>query len=272
MVRIPLRRRVLGPPLIAFARRAQLAGHHYRRRTAFARYALLPATGRLHPVGDNGQAMVVDPRDSLGLAMDGHYEPDVVALMRDHLKPGDTFVDIGANIGWHSIVASSIVGDAGVVVAVEPELHNFRLLTTNLAINDCDNVVAVRSAAGATPGATRLNVSSGNHGGHSVSASGQQKTMLARVEDLMAAWQRTPNLIKIDTEGFEYDIVRGLTTTPPLIVEFSFDLPHAHEFLDLLRDRYAAVDEVVRVDDSYTLRPMSFAKAEQQAYVPVYAR
>ena len=272
MVRIPLRRRVLAPPLIALARKAGLADHHYRRRTAFARYALLPATGRLHPVGDVGHAMMVDPRDSLGLAMDGDYEPDVVALMRDQLKPGDTFVDIGANIGWHSIVASTIVGDDGVVIAVEPELENFRLLTANLAMNGCANVVPIRSAAGAEPGVARLRVNSANNGNHSISASGQQKTLVARVEDLVAAWDRTPSLVKIDTEGFEYDVVRGLTTTPPLIVEFAFAHPHGHEFLNLLQERYEAVDQVVRVNDSYVLRPMSFAKAEQQAYVPVFAR
>lgn len=63
-------------------------------------------------------------------------------LVEVFLKPGDVFVDVGAHLGWFSVIASRIVGDKGKVFAFEPNHKSYNLLKRNLAENKCANVVA----------------------------------------------------------------------------------------------------------------------------------
>lgn len=68
------------------------------------------------------------------------WEPDTSKIIREALKPGDTFIDCGANIGWFSILASRTVGPDGRVIAFEPWKPNYDVLKENLRLNCCENV------------------------------------------------------------------------------------------------------------------------------------
>jgi len=72
------------------------------------------------------------------------------------LAPGDAFVDVGANIGYFSLLASKLVGESGLVVAIEPSPTIFAVLESNLARNRAHNVRAVCVAASASTGMLRL--------------------------------------------------------------------------------------------------------------------
>ena len=63
---------------------------------------------------------------------EGFWEPHETSLILELLQPGDTFLDVGANIGYFSILAAAAVGDAGHVIAYEPDPENYRLLQTNV--------------------------------------------------------------------------------------------------------------------------------------------
>ena len=79
------------------------------------------------------------------------YEsPDAYAryMIRDRLEPGDTFIDIGANIGMHTLVASQCVGDQGCVVAIEPYWPSAQALRRNVSMSANDNVRIVEVAVG----------------------------------------------------------------------------------------------------------------------------
>jgi FkbM family methyltransferase len=80
------------------------------------------------------------------LAFFGLFEPNLTYFARSVLKPGDIFIDVGANIGYYTILAAAQVGPAGKVYAIEASPTTCDLLRANLALNDLRNVIAVNMA------------------------------------------------------------------------------------------------------------------------------
>ena len=78
----------------------------------------------------------------------GSWGPEQVNLFKRLVRPGETVLDIGANIGHHSVVLSKRVGPAGRVLAFEPQPFVFRVLEANLALNECANTESHRMALG----------------------------------------------------------------------------------------------------------------------------
>ena len=98
----------------------------------------------------------------------GRWEEDEVRWMRGLLRPGQTVVDCGANVGYFSVLAAAAVGSEGHVVAFEPERANLRLLRHNLWRNGADNVRVVPAAAADRRGAMALRWNASNRGDHQV--------------------------------------------------------------------------------------------------------
>ena len=146
----------------------------------------------------------------------GVWEPHLTSFISRRLTPGDTFIDVGANIGYYSVLASRTVGAAGQVVAVEasPDFH--QTLTANALANECRNVRAVNSAVSDTRGRLTFYLErSTNLGGttavrpHIIESSFE--TDAAPLPQLLTeAVLTTARLIKIDVEGGEAAAVRGL--------------------------------------------------------------
>ncbi len=97
-----------------------------------------------------GSRMRVDTTDVAGrmLATSGVWEPHVTAVVRSVLRPGDVVVDVGANIGYFTLLAARLVGSSGRVHALEPSVGTYERLVANLELNDAANVVPERVAAG----------------------------------------------------------------------------------------------------------------------------
>ena len=107
----------------------------------------------------------MDPADyAVGhtVARTGSYEPEVSATLREVLPPGATFVDIGANIGWFSLLAASLVGPTGRVIAIEPNPRNVALLRQSAKDNGFDNIDVVTVALGERRGAAALETDGSN--------------------------------------------------------------------------------------------------------------
>jgi FkbM family methyltransferase len=141
------------------------------------------------------------------------------------LHPGDTVIDIGANIGCFSVLAARAVGPTGRVLAVEPEEANFESLRRNIRLNRCENVDARRLAIGDSSGTVDLHVGGtalfssiySEVGGtkaeaptHATGAS-VQRVPMSTLEALMddAGVERC-NYLKVDCEGAEHDIFREM--------------------------------------------------------------
>jgi FkbM family methyltransferase len=184
----------------------------------------------------NGMPIEVDVRDQIGhqIAVHGWWEPDTVDFVRGFLRPGMTFVDVGANIGQFALVASQCVGPGGQVHAFEPHPTVYRVLRRNLRRAGCANATASRMALSDTAGRATLFLHPIAHvGGTSLrptrwaallpSASIVTATLDAYARDARLA---RLDLVKIDVEGAELFVLEGgratLDAHPDvvLVVEF----------------------------------------------------
>ena len=82
----------------------------------------------------------------------GKYEPHLTAVFERYCQPGMTVVDVGANLGYYSLLAAHLVGPDGRVVALEPNSENCRLLLSSLRLNSVTNVELLPVAADVSPG------------------------------------------------------------------------------------------------------------------------
>lgn len=112
------------------------------------------------------------PRDTVigwTLALDGQWEPHETKALLDLIRPGDTVVDVGANLGWYSVQFARRTGCDGRVLSFEPEPGNFALLLENLTLNKvADGVVARQLALLNRKGMVEFELSSFNYGDHRV--------------------------------------------------------------------------------------------------------
>lgn len=134
------------------------------------------------------------------------------------LRPGDTVVDVGANIGSFSVLAASIVGPEGRVIALEPVGETSRRLEENIALNRLGNVRCRRAAVDAECGV--LHIRTGGKSAYATAhASGapEEDEAVEAVECLTLARVFEEyridriDLLKLDCEGSEYGIIETLT-------------------------------------------------------------
>lgn len=145
----------------------------------------------------------------------GDYEADVTYILKKLLKPGMTFLDVGANIGFFTMLASKLVGNTGKVLAFEPFEYNLKLLLANVNLNKAKNVQIMPFALSNKIGFYCYDDSAGNSGSISpfndMSFSDQLSTRLVysnRLDDIISGYERI-DVIKIDIEGAEYLALMG---------------------------------------------------------------
>ena len=163
----------------------------------------------------------------------GTWEPDLAAFLRRRLRPGDTFVDVGANVGCVSALASRLVGPRGAVVAIEPSPPVIAALQETLTRNDLTNVRMVAAAVSDRDHELPLFAPRYNSGRTSTLArSGLREEGRVRAAPLGSLVTReelaTARLIKIDVEGAEDRVLAGmvacvdaLAADAELVVELS---------------------------------------------------
>ncbi len=93
-----------------------------------------------------GHRMYLDRDDSMALSINGVYEPEETRIVMEHVKPGDVVLDIGANIGYYTLILADLAGPNGKVYAFEPDPESFRLLGKNIHENNYENVELVPKA------------------------------------------------------------------------------------------------------------------------------
>ncbi len=164
----------------------------------------------------------------------GRYEPDLTAFLRHNLRlqPGDVVLDIGANMGWYSLLAERLAPSGIDVFAFEPDPDNFQLLSENLRLNKSTVVTPVQQALAERDGVLQLHrYKDSNLGRHSLLPINAGPTVDVVAVTLDHFWDsrglgnRTPKFIKIDVEGYELPALHGgrrvLARCPLLLAEFS---------------------------------------------------
>ena len=194
-----------------------------------------------------GSDLRVDANDIVGkyIYYFGKWEPNLTSWISQRLKPGDVFIDVGANVGYFSSLASKLLGDSGKVVAVEALPETFGRLKENLEMNGARNVRFANAAAWHKEEQVKIFTQPENPSG---------TTTL--IQDWAVQWHLqqhvevtakplpailTPDeikqarLIKIDVEGAEWNVVSGMASMMPacrhdleIIMEVSRSMLEAH--------------------------------------------
>lgn len=146
----------------------------------------------------------------------GVWEPNLTAFLSARLRPGDIFVDVGANIGYFTLLASRLVGRDGKVIAVEASPNIFARLSDNLRRNHATNVAATNIAVSDRVGTTQLFLGSDSN----IGQTGTVATPGSRYECDIAT---TPldalldgidiarvRFVKVDVEGAEWSVLQGM--------------------------------------------------------------
>ena len=163
----------------------------------------------------------VDKFVSRQVRENGIWEPYETSLILDFLDPGDVFVDVGANIGYFTVIAASVVEQTGKVIAFEPGPENIRLLQASCELNGLEQQVeAVQAGLSDGGGQARLYLSEDNLGDHQIYAGeGGRDSLpikLLHGSDYLRPRIERLDLLKVDTQGSEYKVMRGLL---PLLLE-----------------------------------------------------
>jgi FkbM family methyltransferase len=142
----------------------------------------------------------------------GEYEPQLTAYLRENLRPGMTFVDIGANVGYFSVLASRLVGPEGAVIAVEPGPANVALLRSNLWRNGCANATVLPIAAHVRRGHAQMVLSSGGGSGNWLQEGQVDDPAVlvpcAPLDDLLG--DMPVDIVKCDAEGSDVFAIMGM--------------------------------------------------------------
>lgn len=216
-------------------------------QNSVARRCYSPAPGISNPLASeslSGEHQTVtlegsffcDVRDTIVgavIASDRTWEYAETEWVKSIVRPGDTVIDAGANLGWYTVVMARLVGDTGGVLAFEPEPRNFHLLAKNVAWNGfADRCSLFKLALWEREATHKFELSPTNHGDHRVRI---RSTGLDEREDLYDEQARTEitvqskpldavtsralvenspiRLWKMDTQGSEVSILRGAKRT-----------------------------------------------------------
>ncbi len=182
----------------------------------------------------HGHKLFLDPQD-MGMArafllFDGQWEETETRLFSAAVKEGMTVVDVGANLGYYTLLAARLVGPTGKVYAFEPSPENFALLSRNVEANGYQNVVLVPKAVSNISGIATLQIDGGSSGGHSLSGfrGGSESVGVETValDEYFADGKESVDVIKVDAEGAEMAIFDGmseiLTRNPDLTLLTEF--------------------------------------------------
>ena len=161
-----------------------------------------------------------DPATYVGRFLEyrGMYEEALIRTMARLLRPGMVMLDVGANIGLHTLVAAHRVGPLGHVLALEPQRRVHEQLEANIALNGLRNVTTRRIAASVHEGQLVLHqVNAGNDGqatlalGPGERAADTESVPVRTLDGILAEALpgRAPDLVKMDVEGAELDVLRS---------------------------------------------------------------
>lgn len=218
--------------------------HRYQMRKYGENIIIDDTVYRLIQTDSAAGRIFVDPTDNIvskSILNNGYWNDNMVKLFHNFVGEGDIIVDIGANIGFFTLLCSNIVGKNGEVIAFEPEKRNFDILSANMARNSkYDNIIGERLAISDKGGEISLYISE-NKGGHSIKDYNDThiKSQTVSTIPLDQYDVSSPDVVKIDVEGAEPSVFEGMSNVldakPILFFEYSDDWESRRETLNMLK-------------------------------------
>lgn len=141
-------------------------------------------------------------------------EPEQSLTFAKEVVPGSVVFDIGANVGYYTILASRLAGPKGKVAAFEPVPRNLEFLRRHIAVNRAENVTVFPLACSDRSGETSFFCGSNPAMGSLYAVGGEKVTVeTAALDSLIEKIGAMPDVIKIDVEGAEAEVIRGAMDT-----------------------------------------------------------
>jgi len=198
-------------------------------------YQLIKIQHQLGPVEVSalGSTFYVQPEDDVitrELLKTGYWELDETLEARAILRPGDTFIDVGADFGWYTVIGAKAVGPTGRVIAFEPVPRNLEFLRRNVAANGCANAKIEPIALSNKSGKVTMHLNRTNLGNHSMLEARDRPDSIdvqaMTLDEYLKDYSGKIALIKIDTEGAEGYILEGMRETlrkhPEMVIFMEF--------------------------------------------------
>ncbi len=224
----------------------------------------------------DGLKLALDRADasvSLPILTASAWEPHLTSAFRMYVRPGGHVVDVGANIGYFTVLAGTLVGPTGRVTAIEPNSENCRLILASVAANSLSNVELIPVALDRQRGWAHFSTHVGSNGGlrpdaiEGIIDDAGQIVPVFRLDDLV---EHAVDFLKIDVEGAEYRAMMGARgiidrDRPIVSSEFSVEMIErisgvpARDYLEFFTSRNYAINIIDRSDGS--LRPYPSADA-----------
>jgi len=194
-------------------------------------------------VNINGYKLFINRKDYRGCSdiLKGTYELEETEIVKQAVKKGDVVVDLGANIGYYTLLLSKLVGKNGKVFSFEPEPKNFALLKNNVKTNKCSNVILENKGVSDRTGKAKLWLrSDSNKGGHrlipinkSIHHSKPIEIDIITFDDY---FKDKIDFVKIDVEGAEIMVLKGMKNALKEKIKLLIERPLGIEHFTILKD------------------------------------
>lgn len=263
-------------PGTSLALRVGAGGTPNRFQRSFIRSVTLGARPivirKYHPGLEAKVSLDITEKTQQAIALTDSYEPWVARQIRAHARAGSVVLDIGAHVGYFSLLLSNIVGSEGRVLAFEPNPDNRIRLEENLRLNFVTNVDVITEAVSAQPGTSILFLNPFNEGGGTMTKAFEEfpdgdllwsRSAAAKafpekalevevgtttVDDITAALSdRVVSLMKVDVEEAELEVFKGaletLRTARPVVIAETRENSEAVRFLTEVGYREDGSDE-----------------------------
>jgi FkbM family methyltransferase len=186
----------------------------------------------------------------------GVHEPILTHALRHEIAAGETVVDIGANIGYYTLLLRKAVGDSGRVVAIEPSPDNYRQLLSNLALNEFTNIDTLHAALSNSEGVSTLHISSKSNWCTLLPRTdseyrGTEPVQTLTLEGVAQSFGLTSmDAVRMDIEGYEFVAIDGIKPAlqrfrPRVYMELHADIAPSSESVDAFWDALDAIDYAV---------------------------
>jgi len=162
----------------------------------------------------DGNKIFLDEKDSLLLSINKIYEKNETNFIKGSINKGDIVIDIGANIGYYTLMFAKLVGDTGKIYSFEPDPRNFLILEKNIRINGYNNIILEKKAVSNKLGKSTFYVNE-NSAGSSIHkpnnyAANEIYVDLITLDNYFEVNSIIPDFIKMDIEGHELNALKGM--------------------------------------------------------------
>ena len=252
-------------PILRIGSKILLNSPLVRSNTVIALGRFVRSYAKSNIVEIEGRKMFVHGHDGLALSIFKVYEPIQTQIVKKYVKEGDVVLDIGANIGYYTLLFAQLVGSKGRVFSFEPDPVNFDLLRKSVDLNGYQNVTLIQKAVSNKNGKLELHIGKENRAINRIYDAGMSDTEdsieidTILLDDYFKDHGLKIDFAKIDVEGSESGVIEGMSSIlkksknlkimtefdPFLMKKFGVDaanyiqllLEHGFKLYDILREK-----------------------------------